>query len=79
MAAPAKKSATSSTNKVTPISGNLSIAAMHAAINMAVITNVNNDDADDDDNDVAASDPGEYNYFGDMPNPDPEDVLLRDL
>ena len=79
VAAPAKKSPTSSLNKVTPIPGNLSIPATHAAINEAVLADVNNDDDDDNDDDAAASDAGEYDYFGDMPNPDPEDVLPRDL
>jgi hypothetical protein len=79
VAAPAKKSATSLTNRVTPIPSNLSITATHAAINKAVIANINNDDADDDNNDAAASDAGEYNYFGDMPNPDPKDISLCDL
>jgi hypothetical protein len=79
VAAPAKKSATSSLNKVTPIPGNLSIPATRAAIDEAVLAVVNNDDNDDNDDDAAASDAGDYDYFGDMPNPDPEDVLPRDL
>jgi hypothetical protein len=56
VAAPAKKSTTSSTNKVTPIPGNLSIFDTRAAIDEAVLADVNNEDTDDDDDDGAASD-----------------------
>ncbi len=79
MATPAKKSATSSTKRVTPIPGNPSIAATLAAIDKAVLPDVDNNNADDNGNEAAASDAGEYNYFGDMPNPDPEDVSPHDL
>ena len=66
-----RSSATASTNEVTPIPGNLSIAATCATIDEAVLA-----DLGDEDND---KDAGEYNYFGDMPNPDPKDDSPRDL
>jgi hypothetical protein len=64
-------SATASTNKVTPIPDNLSIAASRATIDEAALADLG--DEDDDKN------AGEYNYFGNMPNPDPEDDSPRDL
>ena len=64
-------SATASTNEVTPIPGNLSIAASRATIDEAALADL----GDEDDN----KDAGEYNYFGNMPNPDPEDDSPRDL
>ena len=69
-------SATASTNKVTPIPGNLSIAATRATIDEVVLADFG--DEDDDEN-AADEDAGEYNYFGNMPNPDLEDDSPRDL
>jgi len=51
-------------SSVTPIPGNLS-----ATISDGDVSNVN----------AADDDAGEYNYFGDVPNPDPEDDSPRDL
>ena len=60
-----RSSATASTNEVTPIPGNLSIAATRATIDEAVLADLGDEDDDED--------AGEYNYFGDMPNPDCDD------
>jgi len=66
-----RSSATASTDEITPIPGNLSIAATHATIDEAVLANL----GDEDNN----KDAGEYNYFGNMPNPNPEDDSPRNL
>jgi hypothetical protein len=66
-----RSSITASTNEVTPIPGNLSIAATRATIDEAVLADL----GDEDNNEDARK----YNYFGDMQNPDPEDDLLRNL
>jgi hypothetical protein len=66
-----RSSATASTNEVTPIPGNISIAATIATIDEAVLADLEDEDDDED--------AGEYNYFGDMRNPDPEDDSPRDL
>ena len=67
-----RSSATASTNEVTPIPGNLSIAATRATIDEAVLADLGDEEDDEDAGD-------EYNYFGDMPNPDPEDDSPRNL
>ena len=72
-----RSSATASTNEVTPIPGNLSIAATRAAIDEAVLAESSDDDGNDVNTD--AGDDEEYDYFGDTPNPDPEDDSPRDL
>ncbi len=74
-----RSSATASTNEVTPIPGNLSIAATRAAIDEAVLADFDVSDGDDGNVNAADGDAGENNYFGDVPNPDPEDDLPRNL
>ena len=53
------------------IPGNLSIADTRASIDAAVLADDSGVDVDDDSE--------ECNFFGDMPNPDPEDLSPRDI
>ena len=71
-------SAAASTNEVTPIPGNLSVAATRVTIDEAVLADFDISDGDDGNVNAADEDAGEYNYFGNVPNPDPEDDSPRD-
>ncbi len=74
-----RSSTAASTNKVTPIPGNLSVAATRATIDEAVLADFDISDGDDGNVYAANEEAGEYNYFGDVPNPDPEGDSPRDL
>jgi hypothetical protein len=75
------RSATATSNKITPIPAplrksapkpisNRDSAAIRTSIDAAALENSDDEDVDDK---------GGYDFFTELPNPDPEDVLPRDL
>jgi hypothetical protein len=54
--------------------GNGTSAAIHASIDAAALANSGSDDDNEDDDD----DNG-YSFFKELPNPDPEDLLPRNI